>query len=194
VSHDFKTPLTRLKLELAMMGDSVDTTAPRGDVAEMEHMLDEYLDFARGEGGEESQSADLSEILRDAAAAAARARGAGADRLMVQTEPGIVMSVRKNALRRCMTNLIDNALKHGTHVDVALRRNGRNVEVLIDDDGPGIPPDQREAAFRPFASGTAGGTGLGLTISRDIVRAHGGEIELAESPLGGLRARVRLPT
>jgi two-component system osmolarity sensor histidine kinase EnvZ len=199
VSHDFKTPLTRLKLELAMMGDLVDTTAPRGDVAEMEHMLDEYLDFARGEGGEESQSADLSEIVRDAAAAAARARGAGADRLIVETAPGIVLSVRKNALRRCMTNLIDNALKHGSHVDVTLRHSGRNVEVLIDDDGPGIPEARREEAFRPFhrldegRNLQKGGSGLGLAIARDIARAHGGDLTLGESAAGGLRAEIRLP-
>jgi two-component system, OmpR family, osmolarity sensor histidine kinase EnvZ len=199
VSHDFKTPLTRLKLELAMMGDKVDTTAPRGDIAEMEHMLDEYLDFARGEGGEESQTADLSEIVRDAAAAAARARGAGADRLLIEAEPGIVMSVRRNALRRCATNLIDNALKHGAHVDVSLRRSGRTIEIRIDDDGPGIPDARREEAFRPFhrldegRNLQKGGSGLGLAIARDIARAHGGDLTLGESATGGLRAEIRLP-
>ncbi|HXL99908.1 MAG TPA: ATP-binding protein [Rhizomicrobium sp.] len=199
VSHDLKTPLTRLRLELAMMGDAVDTAAPREDLAEMEHMLDEYLDFARGEGGEDSQSADLSEIVRDAAAAAARARSAGTDRLTVETAPGIVLSVRRNALRRCATNLIDNALKHGTHVAVALKQNGRNVEILIDDDGPGIPEVRREEAFRPFhrldesRNLQKGGSGLGLAIARDIARAHGGDLTLAASPAGGLRAAIRLP-
>jgi len=199
VSHDLKTPLTRLRLHLAMMGGDVETATLLEDVGEMEHMLDEYLDFARGEGGEESQSADLSEIVRDAAAAAARARGAGADRLMVETAPGSVMSVRKTALRRCMTNLIDNALKHGTHVEVTLRRNGRNVEVLIDDDGPGIPQTRREEAFRPFhrldegRNLQKGGSGLGLAIARDIARAHGGDLTLGESPAHGLRAEIRLP-
>jgi two-component system osmolarity sensor histidine kinase EnvZ len=198
VSHDLKTPLTRLKLELAMMGD-MDTTALKGDIAEMEHMLDEYLDFARGEGGEESQETDVADVVRDAAAAAARVRGAGADRLMVETEPGIVLSVRRNALRRCATNLIDNALKHGKHVDVALRRQGGSVEIVVDDDGPGIPESRREEAFRPFhrldegRNLQKGGSGLGLAIARDIARAHGGDLTLGASREGGLRATIRLP-
>ena len=199
VSHDLKTPITRLKLELAMMGDTVDTSAMKADLAEMEHMLDEYLDFARGEGGEESQAADLADVVRDAAAAAARARGAGADRLAVTTEPGIVLSVRRNALRRCATNLIDNALKHGAHVDVALKKRERSVEIVVDDDGPGIPAARREEAFRPFhrldegRNLQKGGSGLGLAIARDIARAHGGDLTLATSPANGLRASIRLP-
>ena len=106
-----------------------------------------------------------------------------------------MLPLRPDAARRALTNLVDNARRHSRHIALTAARLGeRSVQVLIDDDGPGIPAEQREEAFRPFASGTAGGTGLGLTISRDIVRAHGGEIELGESPLGGLRARVRLPT
>lgn len=196
VSHDLKTPLTRLKLELTMMGG--DTSAMREDIAEMEHMLNEYLDFARGEGGEEAQATDLSEIVQDAAASAAGARGAS-DRLAVQTEPEIVLSVRRNALKRCVTNLIDNALKHGKRTEVSLTRNGRNVIVAVDDDGPGIPPERREEAFRPFhrldegRNLQQGGSGLGLAIARDIARAHGGDLTLDKSKLGGLRAAIRLP-
>jgi two-component system osmolarity sensor histidine kinase EnvZ len=199
VSHDLKTPLTRLKLELAMMDDTADVRALRADIAEMEHMLNEYLDFARGEGGEEAQNVDVADVVGEAAAAAARARGAGADRLRLAAESGIVLSVRRNALKRCATNLIDNALKHGTHVDVALRRNGQHVEISVDDDGPGIPAPRREEAFRPFhrldegRNLQSGGSGLGLAIARDIARAHGGEIVLSESAMGGLRAALRLP-
>jgi two-component system, OmpR family, osmolarity sensor histidine kinase EnvZ len=198
VSHDLKTPLTRLKLELAMMGDQVDTRAVREDLAEMEHMLNEYLDFARGEGGEDSQSTDISEIVHDAAAAAARARDADG-RLAVEIEPDIVLSVRRNALRRCTANLIDNALKHGKRAEVSLRRNGRNVVIAVDDDGPGIAPERREEAFRPFhrldegRNLQQGGSGLGLAIARDIARAHGGDLTLDKSRLGGLRAAIRLP-
>jgi two-component system osmolarity sensor histidine kinase EnvZ len=197
VSHDLKTPLTRLKLELTMMGG--DTVAMRGDIAEMEHMLNEYLDFARGEAGEDAQSTDLSEIVQDAAASAAGARSGGSDRLTVEAEPGIVLSVRRNALKRCATNLIDNALKHGKHAEVSLLRNGRNVLIVVDDDGPGIPPDRREEAFRPFhrldegRNLQQGGSGLGLAIARDIARAHGGDLTLDKSKLGGLRAAIRLP-
>jgi two-component system, OmpR family, osmolarity sensor histidine kinase EnvZ len=199
VSHDLKTPLTRLKLELAMMGDGAEVRALAQDVAEMEHMLDEYLDFARGEGGEEPQTTDLGSVVLEAADAAARARGANGDRLRIATESGIVLSVRRNALKRCATNLIDNALKHGSHVDVALKRNAHHVEIQVDDDGPGIPEARREEAFRPFhrldegRNLQAGGSGLGLAIARDIARAHGGEITLSESDLGGLRASIRLP-
>jgi two-component system osmolarity sensor histidine kinase EnvZ len=197
VSHDLKTPLTRLKLELTMMGG--DTVAMREDIAEMEHMLNEYLDFARGEGGEDAQSIDLSEIVQDAAASAAGARSGGSDRLTVEAEPGIVLSVRRNALKRCATNLIDNALKHGKHAEVSLLRNGRNVLIAVDDDGPGIPPERREEAFRPFhrldegRNLQQGGSGLGLAIARDIARAHGGDLTLDTSKLGGLRAAIRLP-
>jgi two-component system osmolarity sensor histidine kinase EnvZ len=199
VSHDLKTPLTRLKLELAMMDDSADVRALRQDVAEMEHMVDEYLDFARGEGGEDAQNTDLAGVVSEAAAAAARAKGAGEDRLNVAAESGIVLSVRRQALKRCATNLIDNALKHGRHVDVALKRNGQHVEILVDDDGPGIPESRREEAFRPFhrldegRNLQSGGSGLGLAIARDIARAHGGEITLGRSEMGGLRAAIRLP-
>jgi two-component system osmolarity sensor histidine kinase EnvZ len=196
VSHDLKTPLTRLKLELAMMSE--DTAAMRGDIAEMEHMLNEYLDFARGEGGEDAEASDLSEIVQDAAASAAGARSAS-DRLTVHTEPDIVLSVRRNALKRCTTNIIDNALKHGKHAEVSLMRNGRNVIIAVDDDGPGIPQERREEAFRPFhrldegRNLQQGGSGLGLAIARDIARAHGGDITLDKSKLGGLRAAIRLP-
>ena len=199
VSHDLKTPLTRLKLQLAMMGDDPDIAAMRGDVAEMEHMLDEYLDFARGEGGEDSQSADLGDLIEEAAANVARARHAGVDRLSVNAPAGIELSVKRNALKRCATNLIDNALKHGTHVNVALARRDHSVDIDIDDDGPGIPAEQREEAFRPFhrldegRNLQTGGSGLGLAIARDVARAHGGDLLLSDSPIGGLRATIRLP-
>jgi two-component system, OmpR family, osmolarity sensor histidine kinase EnvZ len=199
VSHDLKTPLTRLKLELAMMGDGAEVKAIRQDIAEMEHMLNEYLDFARGEGGEEARETDLAALVRDAAAAAAKARRAGPERLNLATESDIRLFVRRHALKRCATNVIDNALKYGKHVDVALKRNGTHMEILVDDDGPGIPEDRREEAFRPFhrldegRNLQAGGSGLGLAIARDIARAHGGDIVLGESAVGGLQAAIRLP-
>jgi two-component system osmolarity sensor histidine kinase EnvZ len=199
VSHDLKTPLTRLKLELAMMDDNPETRALHEDVVEMERMLDEYLEFARGETGEEAEAADLSDIVSEAAAYAARGRGAGPERLKVDAAPGITLAVKRHALRRCATNLIDNALKHGAHVDVALKRTARFVEILVDDDGPGIPENRREEAFRPFhrldegRNLQKGGVGLGLAIARDIARAHGGDLTLGKSEMGGLRAAILLP-
>jgi two-component system osmolarity sensor histidine kinase EnvZ len=195
VSHDLKTPLTRMRLQLAMMGE--DAAPLQEDVLEMEHMLDEYLDFARGEGGEDVQSTDLAEFVEDTVSAAQRAGANG--RLRMDGAAPVTMSVRRQLLRRCLTNLIDNALKHGANVAVGLNRNARFAEIRIDDDGPGIPEARREEAFRPFhrldegRNLQTGGVGLGLAIARDAARAHGGELALEDSPMGGLRAVVRLP-
>ena len=194
VSHDLRTPLTRLRLTLAMLparaelrDDIAEMTA---DVAEMERMIAAYLAFARGEGTEQAEPVDLSALLEDVAA---RARRGGAD-IALDVPAELMMRLRADAARRAITNLVDNARRHARHVVLAAAPQGlRGVQVTVDDDGPGIPSEQRESVFRPFESGAAGGTGLGLSIARDIVRAHGGEIVLEDSPLGGLRARIRLP-
>jgi two-component system osmolarity sensor histidine kinase EnvZ len=194
VSHDLRTPLTRLRLALAMLpaGEEIrqDVAEMHGDVEEMERLIDSYLAFARGEGTEQARPTDLAAMLEDIAAGARRA---GA-RVTVETPADLLLPLRPDAARRALTNLVDNARRHARRVVLsAVRLGERSVQVVIDDDGPGIPAEQREGLFRPFASGIAGGTGLGLSIARDIVRAHGGEIMLEDSPLGGLRARVRLP-
>ena len=199
VSHDLKTPLTRIRLQLAMMRPGPEIEALREDIGEMERMLDEYLDFARGEGGEKAELADVGDLVRDAAQATAGARPGAADRLTIETPSGILLTVKPNALRRCASNLIDNALKHGKRVHVFLAREARFAHIHVDDDGPGIPEDKREEAFRPFhrldqgRNLQTGGVGLGLTIARDVARAHGGDLLLSESPEGGLRATIRLP-
>jgi two-component system osmolarity sensor histidine kinase EnvZ len=196
VSHDLKTPLTRLKLALAMM-DGEEIPSMQGDVAEMEHMLDEYLAFARGEGGEDAEITELGELVRDAAAACAKARQR--DAIPVETPGPVAVSVPRAGLRRVLTNLMDNALKHGSQVAVTLTRLPRAVEIAVEDNGKGIPEDRREEAFRPFhrldegRNLQAGGSGLGLAIARDIARAHGGDIVLGDSALGGLKATIRLP-
>ena len=123
---------------------------------------------------------------------AAGARRAGAE-LALDVPPDLTLKLRAAAVRRAITNLVDNARRHARHVMLSAEAQGRSVLVTVDDDGPGIPADKRESMFRPFASGATGGTGLGLTIARDIVRAHGGEIVLEDSPMGGLRARLQLP-
>ncbi len=194
VSHDLRTPLTRLRLALAVLpataelrDDIADMTA---DVAEMERMVGGYLAFARGEGAEQAQPVNLAKMLEEVASGARRA---GAD-ISLDTPPGLVVNLRPDAARRAMTNLVDNARRYGQRIHVTVEPQGRAVQLTVDDDGPGIAPDRRESVFRPFESGSGGGTGLGLTIARDIVRAHGGEIMLEESPMGGLRARLRLPT
>ena len=197
VSHDLKTPLTRLKLALAMMPEDADAKSMRADITEMEHMLDDYLAFARGEGGEDASLTDLSELVREVAAAAERAHRRAQIRITVPDH--VPVSVRRAGLRRVLANLLDNALKHGDQVAVNLTRNEHLVEIAVEDDGPGIPEPQREEAFRPFhrldegRNLQSGGSGLGLAIARDIASAHGGDILLDKSAMGGLKATVRLP-
>ena len=194
VSHDLRTPLTRMRLALAMLPQTEESRADvaemSADVDEMERMIGDYLAFARGEGTEQARPTDLGAVLEDVAAGARRA---GA-KIALDVPPGLVLHLRTDAVKRAVTNLVDNARRHARHIALAARRSGaRAVLVTVDDDGPGIAPDRREHAFRPFETGAAGGTGLGLTIARDIVRAHGGDIVLEQSPLGGLRARIQLP-
>ena len=196
ISHDLRTPLTRMRLGLAMMPAAArdDAAGLQQDVEEMERLIAAYLAFARGEGTEQPVQSDLVDLVEDVAA---RARRDGAE--VEVTSPGeLTLPLRSDALRRCLGNLLDNARKHARRISVAVAavprgESGHWAQVTVDDDGPGIPPEQREEAFRPFASFSAGGTGLGLAIARDIARAHGGDIELGASPMGGLRARVRLP-
>jgi two-component system osmolarity sensor histidine kinase EnvZ len=198
ISHDLKTPLTRLKLQLAMMPRDEDTIAMGGDIAEMERMLNEYLEFARGEGGGVAEPADLGVLVAEAVADSGRAHDA-AHRITLTIAEPLTVAVKRNALKRCLVNLIDNALKYGGRVQVVLRRAGRRVELSVDDDGPGIAEELHEEAFRPFhrldegRNLQVGGVGLGLAIARDIARGHGGDVRLEKSPLGGLRAIIRLP-
>ena len=193
VSHDLRTPLTRLRLALAMLPARdemrADVSEMTADVEEMERMIGGYLAFARGEGAEQAEPVNLSAVLEEVAAGARRS---GAE-VAVDVPPALTLSLRADAVRRAVTNLVDNARRHAHRVALAAMPQGRMVFVTVDDDGPGIPPERRESVFRPFESDSHGGTGLGLTIARDIVRAHGGEIVLEDSPLGGLRARIRLP-
>lgn len=194
VSHDLRTPLTRLRLSLAMLPprDELrpDVQEMTADVEEMERMIGGYLAFARGEGAEQAQEVDLSAMLEEVAS---RARRAGAE-VALDAPAGLNLPLRPDAVRRAITNLVDNARRHAHRIALtALAQSGRMVQVTIDDDGPGIPAGRRESVFRPFESGAPGRTGLGLTIARDIVRAHGGDIVLEDSPLGGLRARIQLP-
>jgi two-component system osmolarity sensor histidine kinase EnvZ len=194
VSHDLRTPLTRLRLALAMMPAEErleqEIAEMTDDVEEMERMIGGYLAFARGEGAEQVEETNLTAVLEEVAAGARRA---GA-RIALNAPDVLRLSLRAAAIKRAVTNLVDNARRHARTITLTAEPAGtRLVMVTVDDDGPGIEPSQRESVFRPFESGAKGGTGLGLTIARDIVRAHGGDIVLEDSPLGGLRARIRLP-
>ena len=195
VSHDLRTPLTRMKLQLEMLGDDKGADGLKADIAEMEHMLDGYLAFARGEGTEKPIATDLTALLEEAAAQARRKGGI----VDLHTEGRLTVPLRPNAFKRCLTNLMDNAMRFAEHVSVRAGKRDEAIEITVDDDGPGIPEDQREEVFRPFyriegsRNPGTGGVGLGLTIARDVVRGHGGDITLSQSPNGGLRARLRVP-
>jgi len=196
VSHDLRTPLTRMKLQLEMMKDGGEgADGLRGDIAEMEEMLDEYLAFARGEGGEAPVDTDLKALLSEVV----RGHQGNGKEVKLTAKGALTVAVRPTAFKRAVTNLVNNAVAHADHVTIAAKRAGETIEITVDDDGPGIPRAQRREAFKAFArldparSPDKGGVGLGLTIARDIMRGHGGEVALEDSPAGGLRARLSLP-
>jgi two-component system osmolarity sensor histidine kinase EnvZ len=195
VSHDLRTPLTRMKLALALLGENSAAAELKSDVAEMERLVNLYLDFVRGEGTETTVKTDIALLVEDVAAATQR-QGTP---LSLERMDELVLLVRPNALRRCLTNLIANARQYGRHVWLSSVPVEDGIDILIDDDGPGIPAAERERVFQPFIrldssrNPSTGGVGLGLTIARDVARSHGGDVRLEISPHGGLRARVHLP-
>ncbi len=195
ISHDLRTPLTRMKLQLALLEQNPDIAGMEEDVAQMERMIGEYLDFARGSGGEEAVALSLREALEDIVADYARS---GAD-IPLAMEEDMLLELRLGGFKRMMHNLIDNAIRYGTRCTLSAREVVGKAEITVDDDGPGIAPEKRDEVFRPFARLDAarnlndGGVGLGLAIARDVALSHGGSIALEGSPLGGLRVVVRLP-
>jgi len=196
ISHDLRTPLTRLKLELALLPPSSDIHAMQTDIDEMRQMVDSYLDFARGDGGEESAAININDLLDDLAHNAAR-DGHKID--MTHFQGPIEIIGRPNAVKRALSNLLANACKYGTNVSVSVQKISRNIAIHVDDDGPGIPPEMYQEVFKPFRrlddsrNSETGGVGLGLSIARDIARGHGGDITLSRSPQSGLRATIILP-
>jgi two-component system, OmpR family, osmolarity sensor histidine kinase EnvZ len=195
VSHDLRTVLTRFKLELALIGDSPEVESMRRDVDEMGRMLEAYLAFARGDAGEKSAPTDMAGFLDELKIDAER----HGHKTTVEFHGHPVVTVRPHAFKRCLANLVSNAARFGSAISITGHRDHRWLTVTVDDDGPGIPISRREDVFKPFVrldvarNQDEGGTGLGLAIARDIARSHGGDIALADSPLGGLRATVRVP-
>jgi len=195
VSHDLRTIITRFKLSLALLPQGAETEELRKDVHEMERMVEAYLAFARGDGGEAPAPTDIGAILKDLQIDTAKL---GIDaRLTMTGEPTIV--TRPAAVKRLLANLVGNAQRYGKRIDLSAENDGKIMTIHIDDDGPGIPVERLEDAFRPFyrldesRNQDHGNSGLGLAIARDIARAHGGDLTLERSTRGGLRATVTLP-
>ncbi|MBA2512937.1 MAG: HAMP domain-containing protein [Solirubrobacterales bacterium] len=195
VSHDLRTILTRFKLSLSLFEQTPEIEDLKRDIDEMSRMLEGYLAFARGDAGEQAVTTDLRSLLDELRSDAER-QGHPVS-LEIVGDP--IITVRPVGFRRLLSNLLSNASRHGEAIAIVANHETRWLVIHVDDDGPGIPPEQREDVFKPFVrldearNQDEGGSGLGLAIARDIARSHGGDISLGESPLGGLRATVRLP-
>lgn len=194
VSHDLRTPLTRMKLALAMLPDNADAQELKRDVGEMEKMIGSYLEFASDISSTgEPEAFDIGDLAREVAEEA----DDGA-RITVDASAVLNFEGRRAALKRAIANLVSNGLKYANKVEVSAARRGPYVEVTVDDDGPGIPEEKRREVFKPFfrldeARSRREGVGLGLSIVREVARSHGGDVTLGASPQGGLRAVLKLP-
>jgi len=195
VSHDLRTILTRFKLGLAVLGDNARTKPLHEDVAEMQHMLEDYMAFVRGDGGEQISAVQVQEAVDSVVKSFAREKA----NIEVINVPKLVLQLKPNAFRRLLTNLISNAVRHGNLVEISGEIRDERLWLYIDDNGPGIPENLRDDAFRPFVrldqsrNLNQTGSGLGLAIALDIALAHGGDIQLDDSSIGGLRAAIRIP-
>lgn len=196
VSHDLRTPLTRMRLQLAMLPDNPDNKEFIDDINEMEKMLDGYLAFVSGEGGEKNTFVDMNELILSIIN---KFRNSKAMIRYSTNDQVSAIQGREQALKRAVTNIISNAFNYGKTIAVALESNNKKLEITVDDDGPGIPPEKREDVFKAFyridesRNKETGGVGLGLSIARDIITSHGGKIELGDSELGGLRVLISIP-
>jgi two-component system osmolarity sensor histidine kinase EnvZ len=198
VSHDLRTPLTRMRLQLALMQTHPDAEAIGNDIDDMEEMIDAYLAFAAGEGEEQPQETDVSALLARLVEQAQKAHKFDIS-FTPPSEPLLAFPVRKNAIQRAFSNLISNAIRYSTKTEVSVRVRNDEVIFSFDDNGAGIPAERRQDAIRPFIrleesrNRSTGGAGLGLSITSDIVLNHGGELDLGDSELGGLRVTIKLP-
>src|SRR5262249_52458611 len=191
VSHDLRTVLTRLNLELALMSETAATAAMREDVAEMQRMLEGYLSFARGDGGEESRETDIVNLV----AQLGEDFGRAGRTIMLNLPDSLMAAAKPQALKRCIANLVANAIRFGKLVMVTALLEDRALTIIVEDDGPGVPPERYADVFKPFVrlddarNQDTPGTGLGLAIALDVARSHGGDIALGRSVAGGLEAR-----
>ena len=193
ISHDLRTPLTRIKLQLSFIKDKEISKKLSDDVGEMEKMLNEYLQFASSRSAETTETFDLSKLLETTIIKYEKKE------ITTNISKEVFLDGRKNLMQRCFSNLIDNAIKYSANVYISLRKLNNNILITIDDDGPGIPENERENVFKPFykidksRGDSKSSVGLGLSIASDTVKSHGGNIKLETSPTNGLRIKVILP-
>ena len=193
ISHDLRTPLTRIKLQLAFIKDKEISKKLSNDVTEMEKMLNEYLQFASSGSAEKTETFDLSDLLESTVIKYERKE------ITTDIPERVFLDGRKNLIERCFNNLIDNSIKYSTSILISLKKSANSIIIIIDDDGPGIPENERENVLKPFykidksRSDSKSSVGLGLSIASDIIRSHGGNISLERSPTNGLRVTIFLP-
>ena len=193
ISHDLRTPLTRIKLQLAFIKDKEISNKLSNDVSEMEKMLNEYLQFASSSSEEKTETFDISELLESTVIRYEKKE------ITTDIPERVFLDGRKNLIGRCLNNLIDNSIKYSNNILISLKKSSNSIIIIIDDDGPGIPKNERENVFKPFykidksRSDSKSSVGLGLSIASDIIRSHGGNISLETSPANGLRTKIFLP-
>ena len=193
ISHDLRTPLTRIKLQLAFIKDKQLSNKLSGDVIEMEKMLNEYLQFSKNRSSEKGEKFNLSKLLDDTI------KKYDNKNIVIEISQNILFHGKKTLINRCISNLLDNAVKYGKNIKVNLKKSNNNIILLIDDDGPGIPKNEYENVFKPFykidksRNETKSSVGLGMSIASDIIQSHGGNIKLEKSILKGLRVKITLP-
>ena len=193
ISHDLRTPLTRLKLQLALLKQQDLAKKMSDDIEEMERMLNEYLEFAKYQKNEETETVSLNNIIKDIT------KKYENKKINFSIEENLEINVRPNSIKRCLVNLMDNGLSYGKKVEIFAKKTSNNIIIFVDDDGPGIPEKEYQNVIKPFyridksRGQNKSGVGLGLSIANDIIRSHGGNISLNKSPLQGLRVKISLP-
>ena len=193
ISHDLRTPLTRMKLQLALIKDKNLINRFSNDIDEMEKMLNEYLQFSSESNKEQTEKFELNELLKEIIS--------NFDNSMIKFNIGekIYFNGRKLLIQRCLNNLIENSIKFSNLIEINFQKLKSNILIIVEDNGPGIPISERENVFKPFykidksRSENSSSVGLGLSISSDIIRSHGGKIDLSDSKMGGLKVIISLP-
>jgi len=193
ISHDLRTPLTRLKLQIALLKQQDLAKKMSDDIEEMEKMLNEYLEFSRHQKNEETETVNISNIIDEVVTKYENKK------IDIFVENNLKIDIRPNSIKRCLTNLLDNGLSYGEKVAILSKKGKDNLLIIVDDDGPGIDKSEYQNVMKPFyridksRGQNKSGVGLGLSIANDIIRSHGGNISLDKSPLNGLRVNISLP-